>query len=233
MNNKITLCLIVFNELQGCKIDVKNLPRNFFLETIAIDGGSTDGTVEYLKKNNIKVYKQRTPGLNAAYMEANKVAKGDFIITFFPKGNLPVNHLLRFNKYFKKDYDLVIASRQLAGSINEEDYNFFKFRKWSVFILAYIVSLIWQKNKKNNFIKDILHGFKGWKKTAFNKMKIVEARGVSIDLQMVVRSYKLKLKYTEFATKEKPRSYGETHFKFFPTGLKLIRYLIFEIQRKD
>ena len=65
---KITLCLIVWNELEGCKIDVPRLPRNDFFEVIAIDGGSTDGTVEYLESQNIAVYRQPKRGLNAAYV---------------------------------------------------------------------------------------------------------------------------------------------------------------------
>lgn len=232
MSIKITLCLIVFNELQGCKIDVKKLPRNFFYEIIAVDGGSTDGTKEFLKKKKIKVYNQTTPGLNQAYIQANKVSKGDYVVTFFPKGNLPINDLYKFKDYFEKGYDLVIASRQMLGSVNEEDINFFRFRKWSVYILAYFTSLVWKNNAELNFVKDILHGFKGWKKTAFRKMKIVMPFSVCIDLQMVLRAYKLKLKFVEFPTVEKPRRYGKTHFKFLPTGLKLIRYLIFEINRK-
>ena len=55
---KISLCLLVWNELEGCKIDVPNLPRDSFEETYAVDGGSTDGTVEYLESQGIPVYRQ-------------------------------------------------------------------------------------------------------------------------------------------------------------------------------
>jgi len=52
---KTTLCLIVWNELEGCRLDVPKLPRNDFYEFIAVDGGSTDGTVEYLESQGIAV----------------------------------------------------------------------------------------------------------------------------------------------------------------------------------
>jgi glycosyltransferase involved in cell wall biosynthesis len=232
MKKKITLCLVVFNELKGCKIDIKNLPRSSFCETIAIDGGSTDGTIKYLEKNSIKVYNQKKLGLNSAYVEANKVAKGDYVVTFFPKGNLPVKDLLKFENFFRKGFDLVIASRQITNSINEENDKLFKYRKWCVLILAYVSSVIWRKSKNQLLIKDVLHGFKGWKKKAFSKMKIIN-QGLSIDIEMVIRSYKLQLKCVEFPTTERKRSYGDTHFKILPTGFKLIKYLWFEFFRKN
>jgi len=46
---KVSLCLIVWNELLGCQTDVPNLPLDEFDEVFAVDGGSTDGTVAYLR----------------------------------------------------------------------------------------------------------------------------------------------------------------------------------------
>lgn len=50
---------------------------------------------------------------------------------------------------------------------------------------------------------------------------------------MVVRSYRLRLKRVEFSTEELARSYGETHFRFLPTGTELAKYLLHELKRKD
>jgi glycosyltransferase involved in cell wall biosynthesis len=232
MKKRITLCLIVLNELEGCKIDIRNIKKLSFYEIIAIDGGSTDGTDEYLKKNKIKVYKQKKRGLNCAYIQANNLAKGDYVVVFFPKGTLPVKDLSKFKNFFELGFDLVIASRQMNKSLNEEDHNLFKLRKWCVIILSYVISLIWRDPKSQMLIRDVLHGFKGWKKEAFKKMKILNY-GLSIDVEMIIRSYKLKFKCKEFPTKEKKRFYGDTHFKILPTGLKLIRYLCFEFFRKN
>jgi glycosyltransferase involved in cell wall biosynthesis len=227
---KISLCLIVWNELQGCQTDLPRLPLEEFDEVFAVDGGSTDGTVEYLESQGIKVHRQPKRGLNAAYVHANEVATGDAVVVFFAKGTLPVEDLCKFRSLFEQGSELVIASRQLPGSVNEEDIHFWRPRKWAVIGLAAASALIW--NREGHWVRDVLHGFKGWTRTAFNHMRILDV-GLSIDIEMVVRAYKLRIKRVEFATKEISRGYGETHFKIWPTGKRLLAYLWFELFRRD
>ena len=45
---KFALCLITWNEIDGVKHDVPLIDRSKFDQIYCIDGGSTDGTVEYL-----------------------------------------------------------------------------------------------------------------------------------------------------------------------------------------
>lgn len=227
---KISLCLVVWNELTGCKIDVPNLPLSYFDEVYAVDGGSSDGTVEYLNSQNIIVHRQPKKGLNAAYVHANDVSKCDAIVVFFPKATTPTEDLKKFRSIFEQSYDLIIASRQIDGSTNEEDSNLLRPRKWAVKGLAILASLLWQK--EGNRIIDVLHGYKGWKKDAFTKMNILD-HGLSIDIEMVARSYKLGMRRIEFPTSESTRKCGDTHFKVWPTGKKLLAYLWFEWRRNE
>jgi glycosyltransferase involved in cell wall biosynthesis len=226
---RISLCLIVWNELAGCKIDVPNIARDSFDEIFAVDGGSTDGTVQYLISQSIPVYRQTKPGLNAAYIDANDKATGDAVVVFFPKGTLPVEDLNKFRRFFEQGYELIIASRQIYGSVNEEDQHIFRPRKWLVRCLAVFASIVWRR--EGYFIRDVLHGFKGWTRPAFRRMEILD-KGLSIDIEMVIRSYKLSIPRKEFPTKEKARAYGGTHFKIWPTGKKLLAYLWLEFFRK-
>lgn len=73
-----------------------------------------------------------------------------------------------------------------------------------------------------------MHGVKGWKKTAFEKMKILNY-GLTIDLEMVLQSYKLKLNRIEFPIEEKEIKGRKTNFPFWSTGIKLLNFLILEI----
>lgn len=225
---KISLCLIVWNELKGCQYDVPKIPVDAFNEIYAVDGGSTDGTVEYLESKGIRVYKQPKKGLNAAYIHANELSQCDAVVAFFPKATIDPGMLTNFRPLFEQNNELIIASRLIEGSVNEEDSHLLKPRKWGVAGLAYFVSIIWRKD--GYLVKDVLHGVKGWARSAFDRMQILDY-GLSVDLEMVVRAYKLKIKRIEFPVVEIERNYGATHFKILPTAKRLLAYMWFEFFR--
>ncbi|CAG7647676.1 hypothetical protein PAESOLCIP111_05428 [Paenibacillus solanacearum] len=222
---KIALCLLTFNEIEGCKHDVPLIDRANFDEIYAIDGGSNDGTVEYLMQQNIPVFKQPKRGLNAACVHAIEKCSSDAIVFFHPKGTIPVTDTLKFREYFENGYDVVVGSRMIKGAVNEEDSKFLKPRKWFVKCLALTAFVFFRR--KGKMIWDVLHGFRGATIDAFKKIDPLDY-GLSIDIEMVVRSYKKNLRMVEFPTVEMPRIAGETHFKAIPTGMKLLKYMYYE-----
>jgi glycosyltransferase involved in cell wall biosynthesis len=225
---KISLCLLVWNQVEGCRADVPNLPRDAFDEVYAIDGGSADGTVQYLESQNIPVYRQPKPGLNAAYVHAVEKSGCDAVVVFFPKGTLSPTILLSFRPLLESGYDLVIASRNISGAANEEDNKLIRPRKWAVLCLAALAAVLWKR--EGYFVRDVLHGVKGFTKTAFKEMRVSD-HGISIDIEMVIRSYRLRMKRTEFPVSETSQPFNETHFKMLPTGMRLVKYLITEVRR--
>ena len=52
---KFTLVLMTLNEIQGCKKIVPRIDKSLFSQLLVIDGGSQDGTIEYLKNNGFEV----------------------------------------------------------------------------------------------------------------------------------------------------------------------------------
>ena len=227
---KVGLCLLTWNELDGCRHDVPLINRNAFQQVYCVDGGSTDGTVEYLRENEIEVYAQSAPGYNQAIKDAVDYCDCDYCIIFHPKGSIPVTDTEKFRDFFEQGYDIVVASRMLKESINEEDERLFRPRKWFVLGSGFVAKVLFKH--EGNTVLDVLHGFRGFKVDSFRAMNISDM-SPSADLEMVCRSYKQRLKRIEFPTTEMPRMGGETHFKAISTGLKLLRYLIWETLRKE
>jgi glycosyltransferase involved in cell wall biosynthesis len=222
------LVLIVWNELEGCKLDVPRLPSRDFDEVFAIDGGSTDGTVEYLQSQGIAVHRQRKKSLNAAYADAAALAQSQAVVVFFPKGTIDPAVTSTFCKYLDEGYDLVVAGRNLPGGRNEEDERFLKPRKWGVGMLSLTASLLWRREGRR--IHDVLHGVKAFTVDAYRRMQVSDT-GVTVDLEMTVRSYRLRIPRAEFPVTEMQRVHGDTRFKIWPTGKRLARFLWAEVFR--
>ena len=229
-SKSVALCLLTWNELEGCKLDVPKIDLKKFDQVYAVDGGSDDGTIECMEEQGIEVMKQPVSGYNQAYLYAFQQCKCDALVLFHPKGTTSVEDLYKFKGYFEQGYSLVIASRMLDESSNEEDTSLFRPRKWFVRIIALYSYILWGQFK-DRILWDVLHGYRGMRVTDFNKLSILEA-GISVDIEMVVRSYKSDLSYVEFPTKENSRVYGKTHFPAFSSGFNILKYLIFEIGRK-
>jgi hypothetical protein len=225
---RLTLCLLTLNEIAGCQHDVPRLERDRFEEVYAIDGGSSDGTVEYLQDVGLPVYGQDSPGLNNAYLSAFTHCGTDALILFHPKGTIDPKTTLRFRSHLEGGYDLVIASRIIPGGRNEEDGRIVKPRKWFVMGLALAARILWQR--EGNMIWDVLHGCRAMRKDAFFAIEPLPV-GLSIDLEMVVRSYRKRLRRIEFPVHEGPRPYGKTHFKALPTGPRVLQYVVQELRR--
>ena len=221
------LCYVVWNERLGCEIDLPLTDFSQYDQVFAIDGGSTDGTQEVLWKYGVTVYSQKQRSLNAAYWEAVEACRCDNLLVFFPKGTLDPGILLTMKERLLEGTELVIASRFVKGGRNEEDGRFFRPRKAGIRCLAIFAAILWRR--QGPFVWDVLHGVKGFSRNAFLRMHPTRV-GVSIDIEMVVRSYRLGISRCEFPVREAARRYGNTRFKILPTGMKLAAYLLKEIR---
>lgn len=225
---RLSLCLLTWNEYDGCRHDIPLLPLDDFEEVYAVDKGSNDGTVEYLTSQGIVVHQQPGHGYNQAFICAFNKCTTDAVIVFHPKGSIAASSLLKFRPLLQQGYDLVIASRMIRGSRNEEDDKFFRPRKWFVLGLALVSATIWCR--KSPVIWDVLHGFRAMRRDKFLAIEPLQT-GLSIDLEMVVRSYRHRLRIIEFPVVEQTRQSGETRFKALPTGWRLLKYLLTELWR--
>lgn len=221
----ISLCLLTWNELHGCTRDIPRLPRHLFSEIFALDGGSTDGTVEYLLKEGINVVPQQQKSYNAAYRESLRHFRGDAIVFYHPKGTIDVLSLASVVQALEAGNDLVITSRMLTNSVNEEDGKIFRHRKWFGQCLALGAAIRWKRLPQKR-ISDPLHGYRGCSR-AFAEDLQLQPTGVTADLEMVRQAYISGARYIEIPVVETGREVGGTHFPALRTGRHLLKYLVF------
>ena len=224
----IKVCLLCKNELMSfSKIynklnkELKRIKIKYFV----IDGGSTDGSLNFYKKNKINFIKQKSIGRGSAIIEAFEKTKCDALIFFSPDGNENILDVVKVIRLLNKKHDLIIASRMMKNAKNEEDDDFLKFRKWANNIFNLLANIFFNKNK---FVTDSINGFRGMKKKSFLKLNCDE-KFYAIEYQMTIRSMKLGFKIKEFPTIENPRIAGVSQAPSIPTGITFIRALLREI----
>ena len=221
----VALCLLTWNEIDGVQHDVPLIDRKQFDQIYCIDGGSSDGTIEYLESQGITVYQQTAKGINQACLDGVSHCKCDAFVFYHPKGTIPVEDVYKFRPLYEQGYEFIVGSRMMKGAHNEEDDQFLKPRKWFVLGTGLLAQILFRR--EGNVIWDTLHGFRGMTVEGFKKANISNFDR-SIDIEMVCRAYKCRLKRIEFPTHEKSRIGGKTHFNAFSTGWQVLKYLAWE-----
>jgi len=128
---KVTLLIPTLNEIDGMKSIMPRVKKEWCDQILIVDGKSTDGTIEYARKQGYEVVIQQKKGIRHAYMEALPHIKGDIILTFSPDGN-SIAELIPacIQKMKEGDYDMVIVSRYAQGAKSYDDDALTAFGNW-------------------------------------------------------------------------------------------------------
>jgi len=231
---RITLCLLTRNERPCLEIVFDRIPKPEpsagFDEVVAIDGGSTDGTLEFFAERGIPVIAQSRRGRGDAFLQAFEKIESDAYIFFSPDGNEDPSDLPRFKPLLEAGADLVIASRMCKGAVNEEDAQILRWRKWANNAFNGLANLFFRSGAP--FITDSINGYRAITRSAARRLEL-DATDYTIEYQMTMRALAAGLRIEEFPTVEGARVAGETGAPSVPTGLRfskrfgveLVRYL--------
>lgn len=126
----VALLLPTLNELDGLRAIVPHLDRSLVDDIIVIDGGSTDGTLEYARDMGLTLVSQLRPGLHHAIFDVAQVLHHDYVIEFSPDGNCKVEQLPELISKLREGYDHVVVSRYLDHAVSEDDHAITAFGNW-------------------------------------------------------------------------------------------------------
>jgi glycosyltransferase involved in cell wall biosynthesis len=116
-----TLLILTLNEIEGMRAILPKIQRDWCDQILVVDGGSTDGTVEFAREQGLEVVLQARPGLRHAYIEALPYVRGDAVVCFSPDGNSIPELIPALFVKLAEGFDMVTASRYLDGAKSEDD----------------------------------------------------------------------------------------------------------------
>lgn len=206
---KVSLVIFTLNEIDGMKVIMPQIKKEWYDELIIVDGGSTDGTIEYAKENGYFIFVQKEKGAGPAFTEAIEKVTGDTVIIFSPDGNSLPSAIPLLIEKMKEGYDLVIASRYLKVAKSDDDDVVTAFGNWFFTTLTNL--LFWTK------YTDILVMYRAFKKEIVKNLGI-ETKTPCWGSLMLLRAIKKKLKITEIPADEPARIGGKRKMRPFVNG---------------
>ena len=225
---KTTLLMPTLNEIEGMKQIVPRIQKEWVDEVVVIDGGSTDGTIEYAQNAGFKVVHQKSKGITGAYREAIPHMSGDIIIGFSPDGNSIPELIPDLIEKMKEGYDMVIASRYLKHARSEDDDLVTAFGNW---VFTTMINVLFRSH-----FTDSLVIFRAWSKSLYQcaGQKIPGRAG--FEILSTILCAKHKLKATEIPGDEPKRIGGQRKMSPILNGLAILKVIFTEFfspRKKD
>jgi glycosyltransferase involved in cell wall biosynthesis len=218
---KITLLVPTLNEIDGMKAIMPRVKKDWCDQIIILDGGSTDGTIEYAKEHGYFVYVQRTPGLRHGYNEVLPFVEGDYILTFSPDGNSVPELIPALIEKLKEGCDMVVGSRYLDGAKSDDDDLITAFGNW---LFTRTVNVLYGSN-----YTDVMVIFRAYKTKLIHDLGLDNDEGfaaaeklfnttIGWEPLLSVRAAKRKLKVMEIPADEPARIGGTRKLRIIQWG---------------
>lgn len=217
---KISLVLLTLDELPGLEALFEKIPFDAVDEAFAVDGGSTDGTLDFYRDHGFTVLSQQSKGRGEAFRMAFEHASGDALLFFSPDGNEDPADIPKFRIFLEGGADLVIATRMTKHAENEEDHLWFRWRKWANLTFNVMANAAW--NRSGQYVTDSINGYRAITKKAWEKLQ-PDGNGYTIEYQSTIRALKHRLKIAEFPTREGQRIGPEKGSPSIQTGVAFLK----------
>ena len=220
MASTVTLLIPTLNELEGMKVIMPMIRREWYDQLIVVDGHSTDGTLDYCRDQGYRVILQKKKGIRHAYIEAFPHVTGDIVITFSPDGNSIPELIPELVKKMDEGFDMVIASRYAKGARSEDDDWVTSFGNW---LFTGTINLL-----HGGHYTDAMVIYRAYRTSLFGELDLDKEESyrteklfgtvMGVEPLLSVRAAKRKLRIAEIPGDEPPRIGGERKLQIWRWG---------------
>jgi glycosyltransferase involved in cell wall biosynthesis len=216
------LLILSLNELDGMKAVLPRIRKEWLDEIVIMDGGSTDGSVEYAESLGFKVTRQTTKGLTPGTFEGLAAIKSDYVITFTPDNNMIPEKIPLVIEKLKEGYDMVVVSRFMTGAKSDDDTVVTGFGNW---LFTTLVNVLFGTK-----YTDVLGFYRGYPTSMIKELHIEQ--NVTLDTQLNIRCAKMGKKVIEIPGDEPPRIGGKSSRTIFGNGSAELMTILKEFCRR-
>ncbi|MDO8725277.1 MAG: glycosyltransferase family 2 protein [Candidatus Methanoperedens sp.] len=217
---KISVVVPTMNESKNIKEVFPNIP-DFVDEIVVVDGNSTDGTREEIKKyrKDTKIIIEQPSGKGSAMKTGFEMATGDLIIMMDADGSHDPAEIPSLLDPILDGFDVAKGSRLLPGGGSAD---FTPFRRMGNKIFVSMVNFLYDTN-----YSDLCYGYRAFKKEALDKINC-SSNGFEIETEQSILMKKAGLKIKEVPSFEAKRKNGNSNLNSIRDGFKILNVIMKE-----
>jgi len=216
---KVSIVVFEINELDGMKAMMPQIKREWYDELVIVDGGSTDGTIEYAKEQGYNLFIQKETGVGAALNEAVRKTSGEIVIIYAPDGSFEVEQIPIITQKILGGYDVVNVSRYMDGNRSHDDNSFTGCGNWG---FTKVANLLFPFR-----FTDFLYTYLGFRREVLENLDINNKERTWGQI-LLLRAVKKGLKIIEVPGTEFKRIGGDVKVPKLRAAWALVRTLVQE-----
>ena len=196
---KIIGIIMTYNCENFVQKAIDQIPHNEFDEIICTDDGSTDGTIDIIKKNNLKFVENNHLGYGMNLYSGMKKAfelGATHVVELHGDSQYDFSYVKDMKNKFNEGFDLVLGNRFFNYKQPLKDGMPFYIYIGNIFLT--ILGRIGLGIKNN----DLFQGFRGYSKKLFNSINTENYnQDYRFSYEIIAQSYYLNLKISSVPTK--------------------------------
>jgi glycosyltransferase involved in cell wall biosynthesis len=216
---KLSIIIITLNEVDCISQVLEEIPKDIVDEILVVDGHSSDGTPELVRKLGYNVVMQEKKGYGMAFIEGARHARGDVLILMNGDGSQDPRYIRDFLSQLQLGHKVVFASRYAKGAGSEDDT-----------LITYL------GNKIFTFLTNVVHGvgisdslfmYAAIDKTIFDSLQL-PYWNFELCVAVPIRVHKKGYRFVEIPAFERKRLHGTKKVHAFLHGLRILWAIIKE-----
>ncbi|MBK34469.1 MAG: hypothetical protein CME26_02935 [Gemmatimonadetes bacterium] len=220
--DRSTLVLATHNSEKALAEVVDQLPIGHFDGVVALDSGSTDGTVEILKGHSIPIVE--TDDVLGTVTERQE---HENLVVFPVDGRNDVRDIIRLLLPLERGADMTVASRFLQEGARHDQNRRFRYRSTGNRVFTLVANLAFFGNST-----DALTQFRGYRRSFLREVAPSQT-GIGAAYEVAIRAMQGNRRVEEIPTVENVPAETRDRWKALWSGIPLSRVLLREWRRKD